>query len=446
MQDEFNFLFLNDTRDSTVELYNLKDDSQVVNFETAVRTGLGRNQGLFFPKSFKPFDDIDSLIALDVKERNTRILSKLIDNEIDESTFEKIIEATFQFPAKLARVTDSEYCLELFHGPTLAFKDFGANFMANCLQSFSNNNAITILTATSGDTGAAVAHAFHKLNNIRVVILFPRGKISQLQQKMFTTLGDNILTVAVDGDFDDCQALVKQSFDDSHLVTSVGLNSANSINISRLLAQVCYYFDAFAQLPEAQRDQVVISVPSGNFGNLCAGIIAKILGLPIKRFIAATNLNDTVPRYLQSGEWSPKDTVATISNAMDVSNPNNWPRIQYLIDSGQFDNNALTGCAVDEPQTESTLKQLHNHDYISEPHAAVAYHGLHHSLQAGETGIFLGTAHPAKFKSTVDHTLGLDLSLPKALADCADKSDLAVELPADFQMLKQFMLENAKHQ
>ena len=423
-----------------MKLYNLKDQTQVVDFETAVRTGLGRNQGLFFPKKLTPLRDIDTLLKLDTNERNKQILGSLIEEDIDSTTLDQIIESTFRFPAKLAAVSTSEFCLELFHGPTLAFKDFGANFMANCLQSFSNDKAITILTATSGDTGAAVAHAFHNLDNIQVIILFPKGRISELQQKMFTTLGDNIHTIAIEGDFDDCQALVKQSFDDRNFVQAVGLNSANSINISRLLAQVCYYFDAFAQLPDEQKQQVVFSVPSGNFGNLCAGIIAKTLGLPIKRFIAATNLNDTVPRYLSSGEWSPNDTVATISNAMDVSNPNNWPRIQYLIDSGQFDGNNLTGCAVDETQTQSTLKTLQEIGYISEPHAAVAYHGLHQSLQPGETGIFLGTAHPAKFKSTVDEVLQINLSLPEALAECSQKADLAESLPADFAQLRTFAL------
>ena len=320
--------------------------------------------------------------------------------------------------------------------------------MANCLQSFSKNNQdnepITILTATSGDTGAAVAHAFYGLDNIQVVILFPKGKISELQQKMFTTLGGNIHTIAVDGSFDDCQQLVKQSFDHPELVQAIGLNSANSINISRLLAQVCYYFDAFAQLPKNKREQAVIAVPSGNFGNLCAGIIAKTLGLPIKRFIASTNVNDTVPRYLQSGEWSPKDTIATISNAMDVSKPNNWPRIEYLMESEQFDRKGLIGGAVDDQQTQDSLKQLYQNDYISEPHAAVAYQGLQQSLKPGETGIFLGTAHPAKFKSTVESILELELPLPEELATCSVKQDLSSELTADFNQLEKYLYQIKK--
>lgn len=431
-----------------MKLYNLKDDSQIVDFETAVRTGLGKNQGLFFPKTIAPLENIDDLLAMDVNTRNFHILKPFVNQNISDKQLAQIIQKTFAFPAKLASVTSNEFCLELFHGPTLAFKDFGANFMANCLQHFTNQNSgdnesqpITILTATSGDTGAAVAHAFHGLDNIRVVILFPKGKISELQQKMFTTLGDNIHTIAVDGSFDDCQQLVKQSFDHPSLINAVGLNSANSINISRLLAQVCYYFDAFSQLPKDKREEVVVAIPSGNFGNLCAGVIAKTLGLPVKRFIASTNLNDTVPRYLETGEWSPNETVATISNAMDVSKPNNWPRIEYLMQSKQFSSTALTGCAVNEEQTKETVKFLYQQGYASEPHAAVAYRGLQQSLKAGETGIFLGTAHPAKFQSTVEEILDIELTLPKPLADCAKKKDLSKEIAVDFDALKSFLYQ-----
>ena len=412
-----------------MQLYNLKDDTQVVSFATAVKTGLGRNQGLFFPKQFPQLDNIDELLSMSTWERNFHILRPFVTEDIDDDALRTIIEKTYAFPAEVKQVNEQSSCLELFHGPTLAFKDFGANFMANCLSHFAQAHDITILTATSGDTGAAVAHAFYQRPNIKAVILFPKGKISQLQQSMFTTLGDNIHTFAVEGAFDDCQSLVKQSFDQPDLVKQIGLNSANSINISRLLAQVCYYFDAFSQLPQAQRDNLVISVPSGNFGNLCAGIIAKTLGLPIKRFIAATNANDTVPRYLQTGEWSPKQTVATLSNAMDVSQPNNWPRIQYLIDSGQFDMNALTGFAVTEEQTADSMKDLYADEYVSEPHAAVAYHALTQSLTDGEHGLFLGTAHPAKFKSSVDDILALDIPLPEPLQKSSVKQDLSQDIP-----------------
>ncbi len=424
-----------------MKLHNLKDEQQIVDYATAVRTGLGNNQGLFFPEKIPSLPNIDALLAMPTAERNFHILKPFVQENIADDVLRDIIAKTFAFESPLHQVNDNTFCLELFHGPTLAFKDFGARFMANCLQHFADNNKITILTATSGDTGAAVAHAFHGLKNIDVVILFPEGKISELQQKMFTTLSDNIKTVAVKGDFDACQKLVKQSFDDTELVNQVGLNSANSINVSRLFAQVCYYFDAMAQLSVTQRERAVIAVPSGNFGNLCAGIIAKTMGLPIKRFIASTNLNDTVPRYLKDGVWAPNATVETLSNAMDVSKPNNWPRIEYLIESGQFDRTQLSGLAVDETQTAETLKSLHKQSYISEPHAAVAYQGLQDSLSTDEVGIFLGTAHPAKFKATVEDILRIDLPLPEAIAACAEKPDLSHSIEADFAILRRFLTD-----
>lgn len=280
-----------------MELENLKDPSDTASFAQAVKLGLGKNQGLFFPKKLSKFDDVDAVLALPFVERSVAILRQLIGDELPAETIAGIVERAFVFPAPLAQVSDNIFSLELFHGPTLAFKDFGARFMAQCLSEIAKGEKITILTATSGDTGAAVAHAFHGLDNINVVILYPKGKISQLQEKLFTTLGDNIHTVAIEADFDACQQLVKSAFDDPQVRNDLHLNSANSINISRLVAQVCYYFEAFAQLPADNRDDVVVSVPSGNFGNLTAGMIAKVLGLPIQHFVAATNLNDTVPRY-----------------------------------------------------------------------------------------------------------------------------------------------------
>ncbi len=423
-----------------MKYYNLKKNEQIVSFSTAVKTGLGDNQGLFFPKVIKPLEDIESLLSMPTKERNFKILSNFVSENLSNEQLTKILDKTFAFPSKLKSVDEQNYCLELFHGSTLAFKDFGATFMANCLQEFSNGEKITILTATSGDTGAAVAQAFYGIDNIEVVILYPKGKISVLQEKMFTTLGGNIRTLSINGTFDDCQALVKQSFDDRDLVKAVGLNSANSINISRLLAQVCYYFDAIAQLPVKKRNDIVISVPSGNFGNLTAGIIAKLLGAPIKRFIATTNVNDTVPRYLVSGKWEPKETIPTISNAMDVSEPNNWPRIEYMIESGQFNKDDLSGCSATENETRSSLKALHVKGYISEPHASVAYFGLNQLLKDDEVGIFLGTAHPAKFKDSVDEILELDLPLPPELEVCVNKQILSKNLDADFNQLKEYLI------
>lgn len=427
-----------------MKFYNLKDSSERVSFAQAVQQGLGKNQGLFFPEALPAFDNIDELLSLPLVERSVKVLLPFVNEDLTESQLTQIVTHAFNFPALIQPINAKSAILELFHGPTLAFKDFGARFMAQCLQTFCKDKKITILTATSGDTGAAVAHAFHGLANIRVVILYPKGKISLLQEKMFTTLGGNIETIAIDGTFDDCQTLVKDAFDDRELAESIGLNSANSINISRLLAQICYYFEALAQLARqrgnCQLNDVVFSVPSGNFGNLTAGLFAKALGLPIKRFIAATNVNDTVPRYLANGTWSPHDTVATISNAMDVSRPNNWPRVEHLLTSGIVEKNCVSARSIDEEQTQMTVIQLAKLGYISEPHAAVAFKALQYSLTDDEFGVFLGTAHPAKFKEVVESILGQPIGLPKELADCAGETILSSTLSIDFSALRSYLL------
>ncbi|MDO5071203.1 MAG: threonine synthase [Pasteurella multocida] len=423
-----------------MNLYNIKHPEEQVNFAQAVRQGLGKNQGLFFPETLPHFEDMDALLALPLVERSQKILSALIGEEISPTQLAKMVENAFTFPAPVAKVEEGVYALELFHGPTLAFKDFGGRFMAQALATVRGEGKITILTATSGDTGAAVAHAFYGLKNIDVVILYPQGKISPLQEKLFCTLGGNIRTIAVNGDFDDCQALVKQAFDDAELRQAIGLNSANSINISRLLAQVCYYFEAVAQLPKAARDNLVVSIPSGNFGNLTAGLIAKSLGLPIKRFVASTNVNDTVPRYLRSGNWQPHDTVATLSNAMDVSRPNNWPRVEELFKRNGWALSELHSDAVNDNETEQTLKDMYAKGYLCEPHGAVAYRVLKQDLQPGETGLFLCTAHPAKFKESVERILALELPLPDALAKHAALPLLSDIMENDFAKLRAYLL------
>lgn len=424
-----------------MKYYNLKDNTEQVSFSQAVKQGLGRNQGLFFPEHIPAFDNVDELLELGLVERSVEVLAPFVEGDLTKEELLQVIDSAFNFPAKVNSVTENVASLELYHGPTLAFKDFGARFMAQCLSRFTDGEKITILTATSGDTGAAVAHAFHGLDNIEVVILYPKGKISLLQEKMFTTLGGNIRTIAIEGSFDDCQALVKQSFDDKELAKAIGLNSANSINISRLLAQICYYFEALAQLKAQQNDKkVVLSVPSGNFGNLTAAMLAKALGLPIERFVAATNANDTVPRYLQTGEWAPNDTVATISNAMDVSNPNNWPRIEFMLQEGIIDKSSLTSKTIDEEQTQAAVIALNNLGYLSEPHGGVAYKAMVNELSEDEVGLFLGTAHPAKFKEVVESILGCPLALPKELADCASEQILSIDMAPDFAELRKFLL------
>ncbi|EKO3839182.1 threonine synthase [Vibrio harveyi] len=422
-----------------MKLYNIKENDEQVSFGQAVRQGLGRNQGLFFPSELPKFEDVDALLAEDFVSRSTKILSALIGDELAEEQVNALVDAAFQFPAPINQVKDGVYALELFHGPTLAFKDFGGRFMAQSLAAVSDGGKITILTATSGDTGAAVAHAFYGMEDINVVILYPKGKISPLQEKLFCTLGKNIHTVAIDGDFDACQALVKQAFDDSALREEIGLNSANSINISRLMAQICYYFEAAAQMSKQERENLVVSVPSGNFGNLTAGLLAKALGLPIKRFIAATNANDTVPRYLQTGKWEPKPTVATTSNAMDVSQPNNWPRIEELCRVKEWGLETLGKGAVSDEQSAQSVKDLNALGYLCEPHGAIAYRVLEEQLQDGETGLFLCTAHPAKFKEVVDDILQSDIDLPAPLAKHAAMELLSEDLDADFDALKQVL-------
>ncbi len=423
-----------------MNLYNLKHNEEQVSFTQAVKQGLGQQQGLFFPDNIPLFDDIDALLDLDFHPRCAKLLAALLDNEISEAELLDMVSQAFTFGAPIEKITEQISALELFHGPTLAFKDFGGRFMAQCLAKFSNGNKTTILTATSGDTGAAVAHAFYGMDNINVVVLYPKGKISPLQEKLFCTLGGNITTVAVESDFDACQAMVKQAFDDQELKQAIGLNSANSINISRLVAQVCYYFEAAAQMSKAQRQQLVVAVPSGNFGNLTAGLIAKAMGLPIKRFIAATNVNDTVPRYLASGNWEPKPTQATLSNAMDVSQPNNWPRVEELFKTQGWPLSDLGKGVLDDQQTVAAVKSLDEQGYLCEPHGAIAYQQLAYQLAEGEQGLFLCTAHPAKFKESVEEILQREIDLPKALADRADLALLSKEMPADFAQLRELLM------
>ncbi|NRA54208.1 MAG: threonine synthase [Gammaproteobacteria bacterium] len=423
-----------------MELYNLKKEQQRVSFSQAVKLGLGDNQGLFFPTQVPVLNDIDAVLEQDFVSRSVTILDAWLGEELGHEQVETMVRNAFNFPLAVTAVNEQTYALELTHGPTLAFKDFGARFMAQCLNLLCKDSKATILTATSGDTGAAVAHAFFGLANIDVAVLYPKGRISVLQEKLFCTLGENIHTYAVNGSFDDCQQLVKDSFDDLELREAIALNSANSINISRLLAQICYYFEAVAKVPADKRDNIVISVPSGNFGDLTAGLFAKAMGLPVKRFIAATNENDTVPRYLTTGEWQPKPTIATRSNAMDVSAPNNWPRVEQLVKSQGWDKSLIAGVKVSEDQMSEGLKSLHAQGYLCEPHGAIAAYALNDALGDDETGIFLCTAHPAKFQESVEDILSIKLTLPQPLADVADKEILSQEIDADFSQLRQKLM------
>lgn len=420
-----------------MKLYNLKHPQQQVSFVEAVKSGMGKDRGLFFPREIPQLNDVSALLQLPFVERSQKILAAWLGGELGVELVQRMVARAFNFPVFTRQVDDKRWVLELFHGPTLAFKDFGARFMAQCLAELAGAEKITILTATSGDTGAAVAHAFYGLENIRVVVLYPEGKISPLQEKLFCTLGGNVETVAVAGDFDACQELVKKAFVDDEICRRMQLNSANSINISRLLAQICYYFEAVAA---SGLENPVIAVPCGNFGNLTAGLLAQAMGLPVKRFIAATNANDTVPRYLHTGKWTPDKTVATSANAMDVAEPSNWPRIEALFAANGRSLREIEGIAVSEKQTAESLLQLHRQKYVAEPHAAIAARALTDSLQPAECGIFLGTAHPAKFKEAVEASLQIEIALPPALAEVADKKVLSQKIAPDFSLLKGILL------
>jgi threonine synthase len=418
-----------------VRLLNIKDPGEQVSFREAVLRGLGRKQGLFFPDRFETLSDVPNLLRLPFVPRSVAVLQHLLGDEIDAATIERMVISAFDFPIAAPALDDRVHALELFHGPSLAFKDFGARFMARCLAEFHDGGPMTILTATSGDTGAAVAHAYFGQPGIRVVILYPQGRISPLQEKLFCTLGGNVHTIAVDADFDTCQRLVKQSFEDPEIKDGLGLNSANSINIARLLAQVCYYFEAGAAVGSIEN--MVLSVPSGNFGNVTAGLIARRIGLPYKRIIAATNRNDTVPRFLASGHWDPNPTVETITNAMDISLPNNFPRVLELGERhGLALGSLLSAQALDDDETRAAMRTLHQRGYLADPHSALAWAALDRSLEADEEGVFLCTAHPAKFMEVIEETLALEIPLPAELAAVRDKTVLSSTIAGDFLALK----------
>lgn len=422
-----------------MKLHNLKIPQQKVNFKQAVIQGIGKNRGLFFVEKIEAIENINELLEMDFIERSSHVLHHLIEGELPYDHIHQMVKAAFNFDVPLKKIHNNISCLELFHGQTLAFKDFGARFMAQCIKAFNDEEFVTILTATSGDTGAAVAHAFYKIDGIKVKILYPKGKISHLQEKLFCTLGENIETYAIEGDFDDCQRMVKAAFDSQKIRDMHHLTSANSINISRLLAQVCYYFELASHY---KNEDLVVSVPSGNFGNLTAGIIAKKCGAPIKRFIAATNANDTVPRYLMNRVWAPNKTVETASNAMDVSNPSNWPRIMALFGDDLDEVRKVIASSIkNDQQTYDAMQQLQHNNYIAEPHSAIAYAALVDELQANEKGVFIATAHPAKFIETVEDVLDISIELPHALSSVRDLKNLSVTMTNDTSTFNAMLLK-----
>ncbi len=404
-------------------------------FMAAVQAGLAPDGGLFVPVELPRFTDVPELLKLDFPSRATEILHRLLGGEFPRAVVEVLARSAFTFPAPRVKVDDRLSALELFHGPTLAFKDFGARFLARVLALGAGDRPRTVLTATSGDTGAAVAQAFQGLPGVRVVVLYPAGRVSPLQERQFATCGGNVLALAVAGSFDDCQRLVKGAFEDAEMVSRLGLTSANSINIARLLAQTLYYFEAAAQ---ADPGPLVVSVPSGNFGNLYAGLMAQAMGAPIHAFVAATNANRVVPDYLDSGAFRPRPSVATLSNAMDVGSPSNWERIHARFggDHGAMVAALRWGSCTDAETTE-TVVALDRAGYLADPHGAVACAVLRAHLHPGEQGLFLATAHPAKFREALTPALGREIPLPKALSDLLAKPLLSEPLAAEAEALKQ---------
>jgi threonine synthase len=403
-----------------------------------VLAGIAPGGGLWMPEPWPAFSDWDELLEMDWRQRSTVVMDRLLADELGREPLERAVTEALDFPVPLVPAgPDGIRVLELFHGPTLAFKDFGARFFAAVLDLVREpDRPVTILTATSGDTGAAVAHAFWQRPGVRAVVLYPRGRVSALQERQFATLGGNVTALSVDGSFDDCQSLVKTAFADPDLSARHGLTSANSINVARLLPQTLYYMEAVAALRRQGISQPpVIAVPSGNFGNLSAGLLARALGLPVAAFVAATNANTTVPDYLETGDYRPRPSVATLSNAMDVGAPNNWERIEHLF-SGDLNalRRVLRWGSKTDAETEETIRTLEDGGYLADPHAAVARGVLAERLAPGETGIFLGTAHPAKFLPVYER-LGIAVPIPEPLASLVDRPLLAREVPNQLSAL-----------
>ncbi len=422
-----------------MKLHSTRTRSLSASFVEAVQAGLAPDGGLYVQDEIPRFADLTELLKLDFAARSAEILHRLLGDEFSRATVDELSRSAFTFGAPLVKVDDRSSALELFHGPTLAFKDFGARFLARVLGLGAGGHRRTVLTATSGDTGAAVASAFHGLPGVQVVVLYPAGRVSPLQERQFATCGGNVLALAVEGAFDDCHRLVKGAFEDAELVSRLGLTSANSINIARLLAQTLYYFEAAAQAGPG--GPLVVSVPSGNFGNLYAGLLAQAMGAPIGAFVAATNANRVVPDYLDSGTYQPRASVATLSNAMDVGSPSNWERI-FALFGGDHDAMAaaLRWGSCSDAETERTVIDLDRAGYLADPHGAVAYHVLQANLREDERGVFLGTAHPAKFMEALAPALGREIPLPKPLRDLLDRPLLSEPLAADQAALRQRLL------
>ena len=414
----------------------------------AVVKGLAGDRGLYMPETIKtlPQSFFDNIDKLSFQEIAFTVAQAFFGEDVNEEELRKIVYDTLSFDCPVARVTDNIYSLELFHGPTLAFKDVGARFMARLLQYFirqEGNEEVNVLVATSGDTGSAVANGFLGVDGIHVYVLYPKGKVSKIQECQFTTLGKNITAVEVDGVFGDCQALVKNAFMDEERNNHMKLTSANSINVARFLPQAFYYFNAYARMKAlGKADEMVVCVPSGNFGNITAALFGHRMGLPIKRFIAANNANDIFYNYLQTGKYEPKASRQTIANAMDVGDPSNFARIYDLY---KGDHSAVTslisGATYSDDMIRETMRQCYaDNGYILDPHGACGYRALSEQLKAGETGVFCETAHPAKFKDTVDSIIGAEVEIPERLAAFMKGEKQSVEMGKSFADFKEYLI------
>lgn len=432
--------------------YSTNGNVKGVSLEEAVVKGLAADKGLFMPDVIKalPKSFFDNIENLSFQEIAYKVADAFFGEDVDAESLKNIVYDTLSFDVPLVKVEDNIYSLELFHGPTLAFKDVGARFMSRLLGYFirkeNKGGLVNVLVATSGDTGSAVANGFLGVEGIRVFVLYPKGKVSKIQECQFTTLGKNITAIEVDGTFDDCQRLVKSAFMDDELNAKMKLTSANSINVARFLPQAFYYFYGYAQLKKlGLADNAVICVPSGNFGNITAGLFGKRMGLPVKRFIAANNRNDIFYQYLLTGIYSPRPSVATLANAMDVGDPSNFARVLDLYGHSHSAICAdISGCTYNDEQIATSIKDCYKtNGYILDPHGACGYQALKDGLKPGETGIFLETAHPAKFLEKVEAILGTKVEIPQKLQEFMKGTKQSVDMTKEFTDFKAFLLTKA---
>ena len=432
-----------------MKYYSTNKNAPLATLHEAVVKGLAPDRGLYMPERIKPLPNefYDHIDTMSFQEISVAVADAFFGEDVAEDDLRRIVTDTLSFDCPVTKVDDNIYALELFHGPTLAFKDVGARFMARLLQYFirqEESGRVNVLVATSGDTGSAVANGFLGVDGIHVYVLYPKGKVSKIQECQFTTLGRNITAIEVDGVFDDCQALVKQAFLDADLNAHMRLTSANSINVARFLPQAFYYFNAYARMKALGKgDNMVMCVPSGNFGNITAGLFGHEMGLPIKRFIAANNTNDILYQYLRTGKYEPKASQQTLANAMDVGDPSNFARVYDLYGGSHARVTAyIDGATYTDDDIRATMRECHDRTgYVLDPHGACGYQALRELLQPGETGVFCETAHPAKFKEKVDEILGTDIDIPERLAAFMKGQKKSVEMPRRFEDFKAYLLK-----